>query len=138
MAFTKKVARHDKVIIDGTDVSNSFRQIGFSSEHSEEDVSGFSELGNDETLPGRTAQGFAGEAFYTEELAAILYPIHANRTVVAMSWQPDGLVDATREIYSGNVTINQFGPANTRGTVSTMPFAAKPADEEGITAGDFT
>ncbi len=138
MAFTKLVARHDKIIIDGTDVSNSFRQFGFSSEHSEEDVSGFSVTGNDETLPGRTTQGFSGEAFYTEELATLIHPIHTTKDIVPISWQPDGLVDATREIYSGNCTINQFGPANTRGSVSTMPFAAKPADETGITVGNFT
>lgn len=138
MAYTKLVARHDKITIDGTDVSNSFRQFGFSSEHSEEDVSGFSVSGNDEVLPGRTATGFTGEAFYTEELATLVYPLHANRTVCTIAWQPDGLVDATREIYSGECTINTFGPANTRGSVSTMPFAARAADEDGITVGNFT
>ena len=138
MAYTKMIARHDKITIDGTDVSNSFRVFGFSSEHSEEDVSGFSVSGNDETLPGTTAQGFSGEAFYTEELAAIVYPIHATRDIVPITWQPDGLIDATREIYSGNCTINTFGPENTRGSVSTMPFAARAADEDGITAADFT
>ena len=138
MAYTKKVARHDKVLIDGTDVSNSFSEFGFSSEHSEEDVSGFSVSGVDEFLPGSTTQGFAGTAFYTEELAAIVYPIHRDREIVVISWQPDGLVDATREIYSGNCTINQFGPTNTRGSVSTMPFTARPADATGITVSDFT
>jgi hypothetical protein len=138
MAYTKQVARHDKIIIDGTDVSNAFRQFGFSSEHSEEDASGFSVSGNDEFLPGRTNQGFTGEAFYTEEFAALVQPIHANREEVLISWQPNGLVDATREIYSGICTINQFGPANTRGSVSTMPFAAKPATEDGIEVSDFT
>lgn len=138
MTYTKLVARHDKITIDGTDVSNSFRQFGFTSEHSEEDVSGFSASGIDETLPGTTAQGFTGEAFYTEELAALIYPLHAARTTVEITWQPNGLVDATREVYLGNCTINQFGPENTRGSVSTMPFSAKPADEDGITATDFT
>lgn len=138
MAYTKKIARHDRITIDGTDVSNSFREFGFTSEHSEEDVSGFSASGVDENLPGSTAQGFSGEAFYTEELAALVYPLHANRTPVEIAWQPDGLVDATREIYIGNCVIYQFGPANTRGSVSTMPFTARAADENGITASDFT
>ena len=138
MAYTKLIAKSDKITIDGTDVSNSFREFGFSSEHTQEDVSGFSASGIDEFLPGANTQGFSGEAFYTEELATLVYPIHANRTVVEISWQPDGLVDATREIYIGNCTINQFGPTNTRGSVSVMPFAAAPADEDGITATDFT
>jgi hypothetical protein len=138
MAYTKLIARHDKISIDGTDVSNSFRQFGYSSEHSEEDVSGFSVSGNDEVLPGRTAQGFTGEAFYTEELAALVEPLHRARTVCTIAWQPDGLVDATREVYSGECTINTFGPANTRGSVSTMPFAARAADETGITVSNWT
>lgn len=138
MAYTKKIARHDKIMIDGVDVSNAFREFGFSSEHSEEDASGFSATGADETLPGSTAQGFSGEAFYTEELATLLYPIHATREIVPISWQPDGLVDATREIYSGNCIVYQFGPADTRGSVSTMPFSAKAADETGITVGNWT
>jgi hypothetical protein len=138
MAYTKMIARHDKITIDGTDVSNSFRQFGLSSEHTEEDVSGFSASGADETLPGRTSQSFTGEAFYTEELAAIIQPLHANRTVCVISWQPDGLNDPTREIYTGNCIIYQFGPANTRGSVSTMPFTARAADEAGITVSDWT
>jgi hypothetical protein len=138
MAFTKLISRHDKITIDGVDVSNSFRQFGYSSEHSEEDVSGFSVSGNDEVLPGRTAQSFTGEAFYTEELSAIVEPLHRARTVCTIAWQPDGLIDASREVYSGECTINQFGPANTRGAVSTMPFTARAADETGITVSNWT
>lgn len=138
MAYTKLIARHDKIIIDHVDVSNSFRQFGYTSEHSEEDVSGFSASGNDETLPGATAQAFTGEAFYTEELGALIEPLHRARTVVEIMWQPNGLLDDTREVYSGNCTINQFGPANTRGSVSTMPFSAKPADATGITVNNWT
>lgn len=115
MAYTKKIARHDKITIEGTDVSNSFREFGYSSEHSTEDVSGFSVSGVDETLPGSTTQAFSGEAFYTEELAALIEPLHRARTIVTITWQPDGLVDSTREIYSGECTINQFGPSDTRG-----------------------
>lgn len=132
MTYTKDIARHDRIEIDGTDVSNAFRQFGFTSEHSEEDVSGFSVSGNDETLPGSTAQGFTGECFYTPELFAILWPLHKNRTVVEILWQPDGLVDGSRETYYANCTINQFGPVADRGSVRVMPFAAKPADANGI------
>lgn len=138
MTYTKQIARHDKIIIDGVDVSNSFRQMSRSSEDSSEDVSGFSVTGIDETLPGTRTQSFTGEAFYTEELGALLEPLYANRTVVPMSWQPDGLVDATREIYSGNVTISQWSPENTRGSVSTIPFTALAADAAGITVGNWT
>ncbi len=138
MAYTKKIAKYDKILIDGTDVSNSFRNFGYSSEHADVDVSGFSATGTDENLPGNTTQTFTGEAFYTEELGLIVEPLHRNRTSCVISWQPDGLVDATREIYSGTCTISTFGPANTRGDVMTMPFSAKPSTSAGITVSDWT
>ena len=138
MAYTKLISRSDKITIDGTDVSNSFREFGYSSEHSEEDVTGFSATGTQETLPGVTTQAFTGEAFYTEELAAIVEPLHRNRTACVIAWQPNGLADSTREIYTGTCTINQFGPANTVGSVAVMPFTAKPSTSTGITVADWT
>lgn len=138
MAFTKLVARHDRIEIDGTDVSNAFKEFRFSSEDSDEDVSGFSATGVDESLPGTRAQGFSGTAYYTEESAALIAPLHFNRTVVEILWQPNGLVDGSATTYYANCTINTFGPENTRGSVSTMPFAAKTADEDGIQYGAGT
>jgi hypothetical protein len=139
VAYTKKISRHDKITIDGTDVSNSFRTFGMSSEHSQEDVSGFSATGYDEFLPGSTTQRFTGEAFYTEELGAIVQPLHANRTSCTITWQPDGLVDATREIYTGTgCIIFTFGPENTRGSVAVMPFEAIPTTSAGISVGNWT
>jgi hypothetical protein len=138
MTYTKLIARSDKIIIGSTDVSNSFRQFGYSSENAKEDVTGFSAAGTAETLPGVTTQSFSGEAFYAEELVAIIEPLHRARTPVYISWQPNGLADATREIYSGTCTIDTFGPANTVGSVSTMPFAAAPSTSAGIVVSDFT
>jgi hypothetical protein len=138
MAYTKKISRHDKITIDGTDVSNSFRTFGMTSEHSQEDVSGFSVTGADEFLPGSTTQRFVGEAFYTEELALIVQPLHANRTATTITWQPDGLSDATREIYSGSCYIFTFGPSDDRGSVAVMPFEAISATSAGITVGNWT
>lgn len=138
MAYTKLIAKSDKITIDGVDVSNSFSEFGYSSEHSQEDVSGFSASGTDEFLPGATTQSFSGTAFYTEELAAIVEPLHRNRTNTVIAWQPNGLVDSTREIYTGTCNILTFGPANTRGSVSTMPFTATPSTSTGITVADWT
>jgi hypothetical protein len=138
MSFSKKVAKHDRIEIDGTDYSNAFRQFGFSSEHSTEDVSGFSVSGNDETLPGSTAQGFTGEMFYTEESAPAIWALHKDRTIVEVLFQPDGLVNPTATTYYAMCTINQFGPADTRGQVSVMPFSATPATEDGIQSATGT
>ena len=87
---------------------------------------------------GLDATGHKRTFYYTEESAALIYPIFQNRESVEMSWQPDGLVDATREVYIGNVNINEFSPSNTVGSVMTSPFSATAADEDGITATDFT
>ena len=139
MAYTKKISRHDKITIDGTDVSNSFREFGFSSEHTSEDVTGFSATGTVEQLAGVTNQSFVGEAFYTEELGAIVQPLHANRTACTITWQPDGLVDATREVYTGTgMYILTFGPTNTVGGVSVMPFSAVPGPGQTISVGNWT
>jgi hypothetical protein len=137
VAYTKKIARHDKITIDGTDVSNSFRTFGRPSEDSQEDVSGFSASGTDEFLPGTRSQRFEGEAFNTEELALIVEPLYRNRTTTTVVWQPDGLVDATRERYTGTGTITEFSPSNQRGSASTFPFVFVP-NADGITVDNWT
>ena len=133
MAYTKRVSKHDRISIDGVDVSNAFNEFGLTSSHSEEDASGFSVTGVDETLPGATAQGFNGTFFVTEEITDLLWPIHSDKEVVEIQWQPHGLVDTTAGVFYGNCTINEFSPTDTRGSVSTSPFSATTADEDGIT-----
>jgi hypothetical protein len=137
VTYTKKIARHDKITIDGTDVSNSFSAFGRPSTDALEDVSGFSVTGVDESLPGSRTQQFTGAAWYTEELGAIVEPLYKNRTPVVITWQPDGLVDATREVYVGTCIITEFSPENTRGSGSSMPFVAVP-DTNGIAVNDWT
>ena len=138
MAYTKLISRHDKITIDGTDVSNSFNEFGYSSEHDVVDVTGFSATGTVETLPGVTTQTFSGTAFHTEEFAAIVEPLHRNRTQCVITWQPNGLRRRDPRDLLGTCTINTFGPANTVGDVATMPFEATPALAAGITVGNWT
>jgi len=130
--YEKTIARHDYISIDGTEYSNAFREFRLSSEHSEEDVSAFSETGLDETLPGRTAQGFEGEFYISSEVASALWVLHINRTVCEVIWQPNGLNDNTGPLWYGNCTINVFNPGNTRGSASVSPFSARAADADGI------
>ena len=51
---------------------------------------------------------------------------------------PNGLVDATREIYSGNCKIPTFSPTSEFGAVQTFPFNAVTADSTGITVDNWT
>lgn len=136
--YTKLVSKHDRIEIDGTDYSNSFRVFGMTSSDTLVDVSGFSVTGVDENLPGPRAQSFQGEFFFSDGFVQVLWPLHSNRTVVEMLWQPNGLVDATAQTFYANVTINEFSPSNTRGDPSTSPFTATVADETGITMATGT
>lgn len=134
MAFIKDIALHDEIFVDGSDMSNAFRSFGFNSEHEQVDASGFNVSGADELLAGKTTQTLEGEAFYTPESFAILYYLHANRTIFPITWQPDGLVDSSRETYSGNVQLLTFNPNATRGDVRVMTCTFTAADEDAITA----
>jgi hypothetical protein len=130
--YEKIIAKSDLIEIDGTDYSNAFSEFALSSEHSTEDVSGFSVTGVDETLPGNTAQGFTGQFFINSELASDLWDMHITRAVVPVSWQPNGLVDNTGPLWYGNCTLNVFNPSNTRGSASTSTLSATAADALGI------
>jgi hypothetical protein len=130
--WTKLVSKHDRIEFDGTDVSNLFRRFGLTAEKSSEDVSGFSENGFDETLAGSTAVEFAGEAFYTEEGSDIIWPLFDADTVFEVFWQPNGLVNASARAFWADCQMFRFGPENQRGSVSVMPFSAKPATEDGL------
>ncbi len=138
MVWTKLVSKHDRIVIDGTDMSNDFRRFGLTSEATSEDVSGFSESGFDETLAGSKAVEFTGEAFYTEESADILFPLHSDDTIVEVYWQPNGLVNSSARAFWADCQILRFGPENQRGSVSVMPFSAKPATEDGLQSADGT
>lgn len=132
MAFTKQVARHDHITIDGTDYSNAFRSFGPSSEDSEVDVSGFSESGADETLAGARTASFTGEMYVTTETDAAMWTIHESRAVVPVTWQPNGLVDNTRPTWNGNCQLRTFPITDTRGDASTMSLTFTVADNLGI------
>lgn len=138
MAYTRKFGSSDKVTIDGTDVSNSFSTFGRTSSDAVVEAGGFNTTGVAEQMQGQRTQGFAGTAWYTEELAAIVEPIHAARSTCTITWQPNGLVDPTREIYSGLCRIPEFSPSSTFGDVMSFPFSAVAADSTGITVGNWT
>jgi hypothetical protein len=131
--FTKGSALHDKITVDGVDMSNAFHSFGFTSDDNDVDVSGFSESGTDETQSGTRAEGFAGDMYITPETEEIMWPIHYNRSIVEVSWQPNGLIDPTRKVYHALCQLRTFDPSNTRGEASITPVSFKVADPNGIT-----
>lgn len=134
MTYTKDIALSDEIHIDGVDVSDAFRSFGFSSEDEQVDVSGFNATGSDEFLQGKRTQSFSGEAFYTPELYALLYPLYRDRSTFVVKYTPNGLADPTREYYSGNCNIQAFNPNATRGDVRVMTVTLNAADAAGITS----
>lgn len=136
--WTKLVSKHDRIEFDGQDVSNLFRRFGLRAEATSEDVSGFSVSGFDETLAGSRAVEFTGEAFYTEEGADIIWPLFNDETIFEVYWQPNGLVNSSARAFWADCQILSFGPENQRGSVSVMPFSAKPATEDGLQSADGT
>ena len=138
MAFTKNIELHDRITADGVDVSNAFRTFGQPSTKAVQDASGFSQSGADEQLVGAKTQTFEGEMFMTPESYALFKPLFDNSTIFEMDWQPEGLVDPTREVYYGNVQMTAWGATVTRGDVAAFPVTFICADDLGIQSGAAT
>jgi|SRR6185369_14057268 len=113
-------------------MSNAFDTFGFTSDDSDVDVSGFSVSGVDETLSGTRAEGFTGDVFITAESEAILWPLHRDRTIFNVSWQPDGLIDSSRTTYHAQCQLRTFDPSATRGQPYKTTATFKVADPNGI------
>ncbi len=132
MAFTKDIALHHKIEADGEDVSNAFRSFGQPSSKNVVDASGFSLTGATEQLVGANTQTFEGDMFNTPESFALFKPLFDAGTVFLMTWQPEGLVDSSREVYYGMVQMTQWGATVNRGDVEAFPVSFITADENGI------
>jgi hypothetical protein len=133
----KRIALKDSVEVDSVDLSNFARSVRLTSEHSREDVSGFSATGANEYLAGPTDQSVEVEFFGsygTGEVHATLYPIHQSRDIVAFQWRPDQTtaVSATNPELRGNVQIYTYNPGGTRGDVDTFTVTFNAADEDGL------
>ena len=133
MTYTKKTALHDRITVDGVDMSNAFDTFGFTSDDQDADVSGFSVSGVDETLSGTRAEGFTGDVFITSETEALLWPLHRDRDIFQVSWQPDGLVDNTRTTYHALCQLRTFDPSATRGQPYKTTATFRVSDPNGIT-----
>lgn len=135
MAVTKTLGSATQVLIDGVDASDKFDQVSLEFNDEELPVPSFNSGGYVEVLPGQRARAIVLSAYYTEELYALLWPLHNSRTIFEVAVQPDGLVDSGRETYFGNVrlvnwpAVFQFGQANKAGTLRLVA-----ADNTGITA----
>lgn len=139
MSYTKEIALYDRVTIDGSDVSNLFKAIAPDITDAEVDASGFSATGFDETLQGNRTASLTSDIFYTPEGHAILWPLFRDRVTFEIEWQPDGLIDNTREVWHGMVKMFGYNPGATRGDVRVMSGVTfKAVDANGIVADAAT
>ena len=127
-----ELALSDRVGIDGVDWSNYCRGASVESENQQVEASGFSVSGNDEFLDGPRASAIVLTMKYDSTLNAALWPIHRDREVVPIEWQPDGLVDTGREIWYGNVRLPTYPPEAARGDLRVMTLRFTPGDSDGL------
>ena len=135
--MAKRIALKDSVLIDATDLSNFARAVEFSSEHERIDVSGFNATGANEYLAGQTEQSVTIEFFNgyaAGEPHTVLYPIHRNRTVVALKWRADmtAAVSTTNPELRGNVQLLTYNPSVTRGEEDAWSAEFVAADSAGL------
>lgn len=134
--MSKGPALYDYIEIDGHDVGNSFSEIGYDFVDEEEDVSGFSATGLDETVAGKRVQTVTGTIFMDFDAGKswdILYDIYKNRSVVTFKTRPNQNlpVSATNPSLEGNVTIREWHGGGTRGAVRSFPITLK-SDVTGL------
>lgn len=135
--MAKRIALKDSVMVDTVDLSNLARAVTFSSEHSQEDVSGFSATGVNEYLAGPTTQTLT-VTFYgsygTGEVHQTLYPLHKNRTICAVKWRPDSTspVSVTNPELRGNALVFTYAPGATRGDVDSYDVVFTAVDAAGL------
>lgn len=127
-----EIALHDLCTIDGTDYSNLLRGWSVESENGQIEASGMSVSGLDEYIDGSRASAINMTLKYTQALNAALWPIHRDREVVAVTLQPQGLVDDGREIWFGNLSLPSYPPEATRGELKVVSVRWTPGDEDGI------
>jgi hypothetical protein len=133
----KRIALKDSVLVDAVDLSNLARDVKSTSEHSREDVSGFSATGRNEYLAGPTEQSVDVEfygSYGTGEVHETIYPIHKDREIVAFAWRTDQTspASATNPELRGNVQVYTYNPGATRGDVDTFTVTFNAADENGL------
>lgn len=135
--MSKRIALKDFLEVDHVDLSDFARAINFSSEHAQEDVSGFNSSGSDEFLAGRTTQTLTVEFFGSygsNEVHQVLYNLHKNKTVFPVRWRPDSSnsVGATNPELRANVQALQYAPGATRGDVDAFSVTFTAGDSTGF------
>lgn len=135
--MSKRIALTDFVEVDHVDLSDFADSVNFSSEHAQEDVSGFNSSGRDEYLAGRTTQTLTVEFFGSYgsgEVHQTLYELHRDKSVFPIKWRPNQNAGAstTNPELRANVQLLTYSPGATRGDVDKFTATFTCADSTGF------
>ena len=132
--MSKRIALTDLIEVDGTDLSDFARSVGWSSEHNRVDVSGFNVGGTDEFLAGATDQSFTVEFYDSKEVRNVVYHLHKNRDIFPIVWRTDGanVVSDDNPNLVGNVQALTYAPSAARGDAPTFSVTFSAADSAGL------
>lgn len=130
--MAKQSALNDEIIIDGTTFSaGEVRSVDNPAENPAKDASGFSSTGNDESVPGNQVTSLTMEIYHTPDTFNLIEPLFTDREPFPFSWQPQGLVETTRETLSGTAYIEVWNKGVPRGDIRLMTITLQPADAAG-------
>ena len=135
--MSKRIALSDFIEVDHVDLSDFARSVQLTSDHAQEDVSGFNASGRDEYLAGRTTQSLTVEFFGSYgsgEVHQTLYELHRDKTIFTVKWRPNqnAGVSSTNPELRGNVQALTYGPGAQRGNVDAFSVTFTCADSTGL------
>lgn len=135
--MSKGTALKDYVEVDGHDVSNFCSGVNPQFVDTQEDISGFSSTGKDETVPGRRSQNIVCQffgAYDSSETWDVLYRLYRDRSTFTFKTRPDQTqpVGSTNPSLEGNARIYEWSPNRQRGQVDSFSVTFSAADSDGF------
>ncbi len=134
--MAKRVALKDQISVDGVEISNFVRAVGFTSTDDRIDASGFNDTGASEFLAGTRVQEVTLDIIMgrgTNEPHSLLWPLHNGRLDFDFLWRADGsaAVSATNPELRGTVALPEYAEGATRGEleVQSLTFVASDASD---------
>jgi hypothetical protein len=91
--MSKRIALKDYIAVDGVDISNFVRAVGYTSTDDRVDASGFNSTGASEFLSGIRTDEITLDVIMgrgSSEPHQILQPLHRDRSTFDFVWRADG------------------------------------------------
>jgi hypothetical protein len=129
--MSKRIALKDYISVDGVDISNFVRAVGYTSTDDRVDASGFNSTGASEFLSGNRVDEITLDVIMgrgASEPHQVLQPLHRDRSTFDFVWRADGSagVSSTNPELRGTAILPVYGEGATRGDleVTTITLVA--------------